>query len=88
MDLTVPGGLGGIETMVILGQIDPEIKAVISSGYASDPVMSEYENYGFSGVVTKPYVIEELVAVLNKVLDRRAVAVGFIVLIIISVNKS
>ena len=74
MDLTIPGGLGGIETMAILNQFDPEVpevKAVISSGYASDPVMSEYEKYGFRGVVTKPYVIEELVAVLNKVLDRK-----------------
>ncbi len=69
MDLTIPGGLGGIETMAILRQFDPEIKAIISSGYASDPVMSDYERYGFNGVVTKPYVFDELFAVLNKVID-------------------
>jgi PAS domain S-box-containing protein len=76
MDLTVPGGLGGIETMAILRQIDPEIKAVISSGYASDPVMSDYERYGFSGVVIKPYKFDELNEVLNKVIDKKQLPLG------------
>ncbi len=77
MDLTIPGGLGGIETMAILRRIDPEIKAVISSGYASDPVMSEYAKYGFSGVVTKPYKFDELLEVLNKVIDRKQLPLDF-----------
>lgn len=77
MDLTIPGGLGGIETMAILRQIDPEIKAVISSGYASDPVMSEYAKYGFSGVVTKPYKFDELLEALNKVIDRKQLPLNF-----------
>jgi PAS domain S-box-containing protein len=77
MDLTIPGGLGGIETMAILRRIDPEIKAIISSGYASDPVMSEYAKYGFSGVVTKPYKFDELLEVLNKVLDRKQLPLDF-----------
>ena len=71
MDLTVPGGLGGIETMAILRQIDPEIRAIISSGYASDPVMSDYQRYGFSGVVIKPYKFDELNEVLNKVINKK-----------------
>jgi two-component system, cell cycle sensor histidine kinase and response regulator CckA len=70
MDLTVPGGLGGIETMAILRQIEPQIKAIVSSGYASDPVMSDYEKYGFSGFVAKPYKFDELNEVLNKVIDK------------------
>ena len=77
MDLTIPGGLGGIETMAILRQIDPEIKAIISSGYASDPVMSDYERYGFSGVVIKPYKFDELNEVLNKVIDKKQLPLDF-----------
>lgn len=77
MDLTFPGGLGGIETMAILRQIDPEVKAIISSGYASAPVMSEYVKYGFSGVVTKPYKFNELLEVLNKVIKRKQLPLDF-----------
>ncbi len=77
MDLTVPGGLGGIETMTILRRIDPEVKAIISSGYANDPVMSDYERYGFSGVVTKPYKFDELNEILNKVIERKQLPLDF-----------
>jgi PAS domain S-box-containing protein len=70
MDLTVPGGLGGIETITILRQIEPGIKAIVSSGYANSPVVSDYERYGFSGIVTKPYKFEELIEVLNTVIDK------------------
>lgn len=77
MDLTVPGGLGGIETMTILRRIDPEVKAIISSGYANDPVMSDYEKYGFSGVVTKPYKFDELNEILNKVIERKQLPLDF-----------
>ena len=68
MDLTVPGGSGGREVIRKLRELDPNVKAVVSSGYADDPVMSEYGKYGFSGVVVKPYTIEDLGAVLRKVL--------------------
>lgn len=67
MDLTVPGGMGGLETMVVLRRMDPQIKAIISSGYANDPVMSEYQQYGFCGFVAKPYKFDELINVLNSV---------------------
>lgn len=77
MDLTVPGGLGGIETISILRRIDPEINAIISSGYASDPVMSDYERYGFRGVVIKPYKIDELNAVINQVIERKQLLLDF-----------
>jgi PAS domain S-box len=77
MDLTIPGGLGGIETITVLRQIDPEIKAIITSGYMSDVVMSEYERYGFSGVVTKPYQIDELNEVLMKVIDKKQLPLDF-----------
>ena len=60
LDLTIPGGMGGQETMVRLTEIDKHVKAIVSSGYSSDPVMSNYREYGFIAAVKKPYVIKEL----------------------------
>ncbi|HEX3035747.1 MAG TPA: response regulator [Thermodesulfobacteriota bacterium] len=60
MDLTIPGGMGGKEAIKKLFEIDPKVRAIVSSGYSNDPVMSEYRKYGFRGVVAKPYKIEEL----------------------------
>jgi len=68
MDLTIPGGMGGKETMERLLRIDPEVKAVVSSGYANDPIMANYRDYGFCGVVPKPYKIEEMSWTLAQVL--------------------
>jgi len=68
MDLTIPGGMGGKETIRELLKIDPEAKAIVSSGYFADPVMAEFRKYGFSGVVAKPYRIRQLIDVLNGVI--------------------
>ncbi|MEA3332991.1 MAG: response regulator, partial [Pseudomonadota bacterium] len=68
MDLTIPGGLGGRETINLLKKIDPQVKAVVSSGYANDPVVAEYKKYGFCGFLNKPYIIEDLLQLLKKVL--------------------
>ncbi|MCK5539590.1 MAG: PAS domain S-box protein [Deltaproteobacteria bacterium] len=68
MDLTIPGGLGGRDTMKLLKEFDPLAKAVVSSGYANDPVVAEYEKYGFCGFLSKPYILEELLQLLKKVL--------------------
>lgn len=59
LDLTVPGGMGGKETVQKLREIDPEV-AVVSSEYSNDPVMSDFEKYGFKAAVTKLYDISEL----------------------------
>ncbi len=64
MDLTIPGGMGGKETMEKLLVIDPDIKAIVSSGYSNDPVMSRYKDYGFSGIARKPFDIKEISEVL------------------------
>jgi two-component system, cell cycle sensor histidine kinase and response regulator CckA len=68
MDLTIPGGMGGEEAIGRLLAIDPHLKAIASSGYSTDPVMSDSKAYGFRGVIAKPYVIEELSRVLHEVL--------------------
>ena len=68
MDLTVPGGLGGKETIVELRKIDPNVKAIIASGYLDDPVLNDYKKYGFSAVIRKPFHINELYKTLNKIL--------------------
>ncbi len=69
LDLTVPGdGWGGKETLEKLNAIDPEVKAILSSGYAIDPVMQNFGEYGFLAAVSKPYRIERLSRVLDEVL--------------------
>jgi CheY-like chemotaxis protein len=60
LDLTIPGGMGGRETLQQLATIDPEIKAIVSSGYTNDPIMTDYQAHGFRGAVTKPYNMQQL----------------------------
>ena len=57
MDITVPGGVGGVEAVERLVAVDPEAKVIVSSGYSTDPVMACYEQYGFVGKLVKPYRI-------------------------------
>ena len=71
VDLTVPCGMGGKETVEKLIEIDPEVKAIISSGYSTDPVMADFRKYGFGAVVAKPYKIKELGEALHKVIMGR-----------------
>jgi two-component system, cell cycle sensor histidine kinase and response regulator CckA len=69
LDLTIRGGMGGVETLRALLIIDPEVKALISSGYSEDPVMQNYPHYGFKGALVKPFYINELSEVLSGVLQ-------------------
>ncbi|MGQ9611009.1 MAG: hybrid sensor histidine kinase/response regulator [bacterium] len=69
MDLTIPGGMGGEETIKKLLEIDPKVKAIVSSGYSNDPIMADYAKYGFSGVIAKPYKIKELSKVLHDIIN-------------------
>ena len=71
VDLTVPAGMAGSEVIKKLLEVDPEVKAIASSGYSNDPVMSEFKNFGFCGVVPKPYGIEELSEILYKVIIKK-----------------
>jgi CheY-like chemotaxis protein/two-component sensor histidine kinase len=68
MDLTVPGGMGGLEALKRMREIDPQVKAIVSSGYSSDPVLANYRDYGFRGRVAKPYELTEFGRVLREVL--------------------
>jgi CheY-like chemotaxis protein len=69
MDLTIPDGMGGEEAIKKLLEIDPEAKAIVSSGYSTSAVMSNFYEYGFKGVLAKPYTLTELKQTLERVLD-------------------
>jgi len=71
MDLTVPGGMGGKDALEKLRQANPEIVAIVSSGYHTDPIMSNFKQYGFSGVIAKPYSMNDLGETLRIVLESR-----------------
>ncbi len=73
LDLTVPGGMGGIEAVQHLLANDPQARAVVSSGYADHPIMANYRRYGFQGGIAKPYKISGLSEVLQQVLVPPAV---------------
>lgn len=60
LDLTVRGGMGGKETIIKLKEIDPNVVAIVSSGYSKDPVMENYKFYGFAGALPKPYQKKDL----------------------------
>lgn len=66
LDLTVPGKLGGIETLKELKKIDPAVKAVVASGYSNSAVLADYQNYGFVNTLTKPFNHEEIVKVFKE----------------------
>ena len=70
LDLTVQGGMGGKEAIRKLREIDPKVRAIVSSGYSTDPVMSNFRIYGFQEAVKKPYQIQEMNKALNSVLTK------------------
>mgnify|MGYP006282940941 CR=1 FL=1 len=68
LDLTVKGRMGGEQAIQELVKIDPEVRAIVSSGYSNDPVMSDFEQYGFKAAMPKPYKMEGLKETLKQVL--------------------
>ncbi|MFW5771321.1 MAG: response regulator [Spirochaetota bacterium] len=70
MDLTIPGGMGGKEAVEELLKIDPDVNAIVSSGYSNDPIMANHRAYGFKDVITKPFRLSDITRVLNRVLGK------------------
>lgn len=66
LDITVPGGMGGEETISKLRTINPAVKALVSSGYSNDPIMAKPEKFGFMGVLPKPYSVEDLINIVQR----------------------
>ena len=60
MDLTIPGGMGGKETVGKILAVDPEAKVVVSSGYSNDPIMIHFQDHGFSSAIAKPFDLKAL----------------------------
>jgi two-component system cell cycle sensor histidine kinase/response regulator CckA len=69
LDLTLPGGMGGKEALKKLLEIDPTVNAIVSSGYATDATMSRYQDFGFRGVIAKPYEAAALGKVVHDVIN-------------------
>ncbi len=68
LDLTVAGGMGGVEAAAKLKELDPSLKLIVSSGYSDAPVMSQFAQYGFEAVIVKPWTVKEMSEVLRRVL--------------------
>lgn len=71
LDLTIPNGMGGRETIKKLKEIDNSVTAIVSSGYSNDPVVSYPLKYGFQGVIPKPYTINEMSEALHQILNKK-----------------
>ncbi len=65
IDLNLADGLDGLETTEKLRELDPEVRAIVSSGYSDHSILVDYPHYGFSGALPKPFTIAELSSVLT-----------------------
>jgi CheY-like chemotaxis protein len=68
LDLTVPEKMGGYEAFEAMRAFDPEVKAILSSGYSHEPVILNYKEFGIAGIAPKPYRVSELFAAVEQVL--------------------
>jgi len=74
MDLTIPGGMSGKDALTEILKLDPQARAIVSSGYAADPVMANYEEHGFKGCISKPFFIAALLQEIRRVLGETCAA--------------
>ena len=76
MDLTIPGGMGGKDAIRSLRDMDPGVRALVSSGYSNDSVMSNPRQHGFDGTIAKPYTMDQLRREIAKVIGPAAKSRG------------
>lgn len=69
LDLTLPGGYGGVKVIQDLLKFDPQCKAIVSSGFSNDPAMANYREHGFKGGIVKPYTVEAMREIIHSVLN-------------------
>ena len=69
MDLTIPGGMGGKETIQEILKIDRAAKVIVSSGYCNDPIMANHKDHGISLALAKPFILEDLARAIGQVID-------------------
>lgn len=70
LDLSIPEGMGGKEAIQKFREMDPNVKAIVSSGYSNDPLVTNYNQYGFSGKLTKPYKINDMKEILERLINK------------------
>ncbi|MCE2695680.1 MAG: response regulator, partial [Verrucomicrobiaceae bacterium] len=73
LDLSIPNGMGGIRAMEKLRALDPEVFAIVSSGYSDDPVMAKPGSYGFAAVLPKPYEPADMLRLVRNILATRGI---------------
>ncbi|UCC43793.1 MAG: PAS domain S-box protein [Candidatus Zixiibacteriota bacterium] len=76
LDLTVPGRMGGQQAIKEIREIDPEVRAIVCSGYSNNPVLTDFAGSGFDGIVAKPFKPDELVRVVQEVTNAAGCSAG------------
>ena len=69
LDLTIPGGMGGIDTLKYLKELDPQVKAIASSGFSENEVIAKPKDFGFNTSIPKPYLKEKLINLILETLS-------------------
>ena len=71
MDLTIKGGMGGEETFKELLKLNPNVKAIVASGYSTKKILSDFKNYGFAGMLSKPFMMSDLLKEIERLLENK-----------------
>jgi DNA-binding NarL/FixJ family response regulator len=70
VDLTIGGGLGGLEAARAILDLDPRARLIVASGYSTDPVMAHFQDYGFAAALSKPFQLDDINAEIAKVIGK------------------